>query len=128
MSDIKQKLYISIGSGLLLMALNSPFAHTITKTTIENCPTYNGRLIHTMIFLVLTFLTMPKLNENTLLKFKYSLYGSLLAFFIFSPELYTFVGKYIHTLDGNCLNNNGLIFHTLLYISALVGVMYLPNK
>ena len=129
MSDFTQKLSISVYSGIMLLVINSPYAYSFTKMNDgNNCPNITGRLLHMMLFLVLTFLTMPKLKEDTLLKVKRSVYGALIGFFIFSPELCMFIGKYVNTMNNNCLNNNGMMLHTLLYILSLVGVMYLPNE
>ena len=128
MSNFKEKFLISTGSGLLLCGINSTYTYNFTGLNQNGCPTSAGKLIHILLFLVLSFLTMPELKKNTLLKFKYALYGSLIGFFIFSPELFTVIGTYMNTLSNNCLNNYGLLIHTLLYIVSLTAIMYLPNQ
>lgn len=108
------KLRISVFSSLLLVAILK-FVHIDGLTSGVN------RILQISIFFVISLLAMPKLREDTLLKVKFSLYGSLIAFFVTSPEVGELVGNY------NGSTTQGLLIYGLMYIAFLLGVMYLPE-
>ena len=109
MSTLKEKIFISTFAGLIAAIVNSNYSYKLTK---------QSRIVHTLVYLFITFITMPNLRTNTLVKFKNSLYGTLILFFIFSPEL--------NDLFNNPSGNKKIIIQTILYVISLVGVMYLP--
>ena len=128
MSTLSQKIWISINPAIILMLLNLPITHAITGTIINGCPTMYGRLLHILLFILISYSSMNSFKEDKLKKLKYSIYGALIGFFIFSPEVQLFMNNFVRVIDNNCINGTGLIIHTVLYIICLVGVMYLPCK
>lgn len=121
MADSVDKLRISAFSALSLMAI-------LKFVNIGGISSGTNRVLQIVIFFAFSVLTMPDLNKDTLLKVKYALYGSLIAFFVTSPEIGEIVGRYINgNRDYNGFTTQGLIVHGLLYTSALFGVMYLPE-
>lgn len=137
MTTLKQKALISITSAIMFAFINSPDAYTLTNkytsinTYDSKCPTNTGLLVHALVFLVLTYLSMGGANVNEWIKFKHSLYGALIFFFISSPSIYTITGyifgPQIADADG-CPTTYGILLHAAVYCVALIGVMYLPER
>lgn len=136
MASFKQKLGISAFSGILFAVVNHPSTYSFTSdvvssaiTDIAGCPTSKGLLVHTLVFLVITMLTMGNPLEMPLLKFKYSLYSALIFFFLSSPAVYSLTGRLTNglTADANgCPTAAGVGLHAAVYTAFLLGVMYLP--
>ena len=123
MATLKDKLSISLGSGALLLLLNTTMAYKLSGYTVNNCPTLMGRYIHLLLFVAISYLTMPKDKPE---KVKYSWYAFLIAFYVFSPQIITIVNSIINsTTQNGCLTPMGTVVHVLLYVAFLVGVMYL---
>jgi hypothetical protein len=136
MATFNQKLGISLFSGLIFGGVNHPATYALTSdlvssafTDLGGCPTSKGLLMHTLVFLVIVMLTMGNPLELNYLKFKYSLYGALVFFFLSSPAMYSLTGELTGglTADANgCPTLNGVVVHSLVYALALLGLMYLP--
>lgn len=125
MASFHEKSMISAGSALLFLAINAPQTYKLTdkifpcKLIEGNCPTNIGILIHTLVFFLVSFLTMGNVTINTFEKIKNAMYGSLIFFFLSSPTIYGITGN-------RCPDIGQIIMHSILYFIALVGVMYLP--
>lgn len=123
MSSLASKAAIAAPAALLFLVLNTPLAYQLTNallpaaTAVERCPTAWGIVLHSMIFFLVTFLTMRGPTPSRI-KAERSLTATLLYFALSSQELYT--------LTGNaCPAWGQILLHALLYFAALVGVMYL---
>jgi hypothetical protein len=137
MSNFYEKLGISVYSGILFALINLPAAYAFTNQNVQDglvdasgCPTPKGILIHTIVFLVLSFLTMGNPFEETFLKLKYSIYGSLLFFLFSNPVMYSVTSQLTGGLtatESGCQTNIGVLVHAVVYTAALVGLMYLPQ-
>jgi hypothetical protein len=138
MSTFQQKLKISAGSALLFALMNLPQTYKFIDSIIPgislfnaatNCPTNLGLLAITVLFFLVTFLSMRGAYVPSGIKLKHSIYGSLIFFFISSPVMYSFVsnllGRQFASAAG-CPSLAGVALHALVYCAALVGVMYLP--
>lgn len=135
MATFQKKLQISAGASFLFLIINLPQTYNLTnkllpwRTTQNGCPTHLGLLTHTLVFFIITFLTMGNAKVKTGIKLKHSLYGTLIFFMLSNPATYSFVAG----LFGNQLANNGcptlkgVLLHTVVYCAFLVAVMYLPN-
>lgn len=139
MATLQQKVAISTSSALQFALLNLPFTYRLTNSllplatydTTTNCPTNLGLLVHAIVFFLISFLTMGDPRERTLLKVKFSLYGTLIAFFLSSPSMYALTGSIFgsNIADANgCPTLMGVLLHAFVYFLALVGVMYLPDE
>ncbi|MCJ7638245.1 MAG: hypothetical protein MUO21_12210 [Nitrososphaeraceae archaeon] len=135
MSSFNQKLMISIFSAVLFILVSLPATYNLTNSVGLNtysagCPTYNGLLLHSFVFFLLSFLSMWSSNASTGLKVKFSLYGTLIFFLISSPAMYSLTSSLFGNsiANGGCPTTTGIILHALVYCAALVGVMYLPNE
>ena len=88
MSTFEKKLSISIGSALLFLVINLPKTYKFTSNILslelynEKCPTNMGLVIHTILFFVVTYLSMSKSYIKYGIKLKHTLYGSLLFYLI----------------------------------------------
>lgn len=137
MSTLQQKISISAGSALLFFLLNLPVTYRLTNSILAldivnpftMCPTATGLIIHAIIFFVITFLSMSSASFNAGIKFKNSLYATLIFLLIASPFMYSITGSIfgesIATSKG-CPTFLGVLIHTIVYGAALVGIMYLP--
>lgn len=137
MATLQTKLNISLGSAFLFAVINSPILYKITTGILPlnlfnnttNCPTNVGLLVHTLVFLAISYLSMGNANIKKGIKLKHSIYGALIFFLISSPTMYSFTssvfGSSIASLSG-CPTMFGILLHALIYCAALVGVMYLP--
>ena len=137
MSTFQQKLRISLGSAALFALINLPATYKLTNNLLPfnlynettNCPTSTGLLVHTVVFFLVTLVSMSGAYIDQGTKIKHSLYGSLIFFFISSPAMYSFVGGLFGSnfADFNgCPTLYGVLLHAFVYAAALVGVMYLP--
>lgn len=135
MSTFQKKLQISLGSAVLFMVTNLPQTYKITdkilpwKTITKGCPTHLGLLTHTLVFFIITFLSMGNVKINPGIKLKHSLYGTLIYFLLSNPATYSFVGSLFGQQFSNrkgCPSVLGVLLHSIVYCAFLVAVMYLP--
>lgn len=132
MSTFEQKLNISFNSAILFYLINLPFTYNLTSNLINttlismNCPANLGIILHTLVFFIITYLSMSSAKINEGIKIKHSLYGTLIYYFISSPPFYTFINM-IFNIGATCPNDCGLLLLSILYCFALVSVMYLPK-
>jgi hypothetical protein len=135
MTTLEQKVNISLGSAMLFALLNLPVTYKLTDSFFpyklynksSGCPTHMGLLVHTVVFFVITYLTMGDAEKSD--KIRNSLYGTLIFFFISSPMMYSVVasifGSKLASQMG-CQTFSGVFLHAAVYFLALVAVMYLP--
>ncbi len=139
MATLQQKLWISAGSAFLFTLINLPQTYQLTDKLLPldlynkstNCPTNIGLVVHAIVFFVLTFFSMGNPLENTFVKLKHTIYGTLIFFLISSPAVFAVVGSLLGNefADANgCPTLQGVVLHAIVYFLALVGVMYLPES
>jgi len=139
MSTLEEKLVICIWSAALFILVNLPQTYSLTSslTTLNlydsetNCPTNLGIFVHTLVFFILTYLSMWRSDLSSGLKLKFSIYGTLIFYFISSPALFSLMssmfGDKVASLNG-CQTAFGTVVNSALYFLALLGVMYLPPE
>lgn len=143
MATLNQKLSISLASAGLFALVNLPCTYNFTnklsndllKVSLydeeKRCPTNVGLVVHALVFLLLTYASMYKSNQPDGIKWKHSIYGALIFYLVSSPAVYSVVSKLFgdrfSTPDG-CPKNEGILLHSLVYASVLLGVMYLPES
>ena len=136
MATFQQKAMISMWSAGTFALLNAPMTYKFTNkllslSTYKNgCPTYTGSLLHTSVFFSLSFLSMVlgESNSSYSTMLKHSLYGSLIYFFVSSPQMYS-VTKSLSSntsTSSGCPTIMGVLLHSFVYFVILVTVMYLP--
>lgn len=139
MSTLQEKLSISLKSSILFALVNLPMIYKFVSNGTglnlynneTNCPTNNGLLVSSILFFVLTFLSMWYAPLSAGLKLKFSIYGTLIFYLISSPAMFSFVGSILGNKVANpqgCPTKFGILVHAVLYCMALVGVMYLPPE
>lgn len=88
----------------------------------SSCPTYKSRLLHMVIFYVLTMVSLKylvKSEKEWLYLGEYSARITLLYFLMSSPEMYIFTnsianGSVVIT-EGSCPTIYGIIIHTVIF-------------
>ena len=134
MSTLEKKISISAGSALMFGVLNLPAVYEMTNrvlpvATMRNgCPTSVGLLVHTFVFLGLTYLTMCGAKMSDGMKLSNTIFSALIFYFLSSKAMYSMVGKVIgsnYSNSSGCHTMSGAVVHALVYCAALVGVMYL---
>lgn len=125
----------------LLLSLPQVYGHTngFLKTDGDNCPTFKTRLLHTLAFFVLSFLSMKyygeeKMSKNKMIRF--SMCGALMFFLLSSPELYKLTGSLVGRVndgfanrmgDSECPSFTGVLVHTAVFALTLSWVMTLKD-
>ncbi len=142
-TDLKQKLvHASLGACLfILVSLPQVYSGTNTKfipTVIEQCPTPEGKFLHSALFFVLNFLVMKYMAKYNYLNMgnlsdgllaKYAFMGTLLFFLISSSDTYRLTHRLYDGLSNplGCPNLSGVLVHGLVFLAILVLVMYFPR-
>ena len=135
MTTFRKKLEISFLSSSVFFLTNLPQTYQFTNklfpfaTEINGCPTNLGIIVHTIVFLILSFLLMLKSKQNIEMKIKNSLFATLIFFLLSNPTTYSVVGNLFNTTKNKwgCPNWLGIVVHTLVYCLFLLSVMYLPE-
>ena len=123
MATFQKKLQISAGASFLFLIINLPQTYNLTnkllpwRTTQNGCPTHLGLLTHTLVFFIITFLTMGNAKVKTGIKLKHSLYGTLI--FLCYP-IQQHIRLFLDYLETNLqimdvLHSKGY-YYTLLFI------------
>lgn len=134
MTTLTDKVRISAESTLLFTLINLPYTYELTNqwlpfSTYENgCPTMNGILIHTLVFALISFISMGNPLIETGIKLKHTIYGTLLYFLISSPILYNLTSSIFGNAPGGCPTFTSVLLHSALYFAGLLGLMYLPEQ
>lgn len=136
MSTLQQKALISLGSAALFAAVTLPKTYEVTNKLFKNtynvatsCATSQGRLLHTLVFFILTFLSMGDPRVNSATKLKHTIYGTLIFFLVSSPAMFSFTSSVFGSKvasPGGCPTLLGVLLHALVYAGVLIAVMYLP--
>ena len=127
MTTLEQKVNISISSACLFFLLNHPQSYKLFSKTfklnlyVNNCPTNSGILFNTLLFFIITYLTMGNPFKNQLFKLKNTTYGTLIFYMISSPAMYYLTNK------DNCPSISMVLLHSIIYCLVLIGVMYFPE-
>ena len=135
MASAMQKLWISSLSGVLFALVNLPQTYQLTDKLLGNqlfnsltkCPTFTGLIVHTIVFFVLTFLSMWGSNINSLAKLNHTITATLVFFLLSTPFAYKLVGSLLGTwvADQNgCPTTEGVIVHAVVYTFIIFGLMY----
>jgi len=133
-----QKLQISLFSGAVFTAVNLPQIYELTNklsgnqlyNTATKCPTFAGILVHTLVYFVLTYLSMWGADASVGQKLRNTIYGTLIFFFVSNPVTYQLTGRLTGglTADQNgCPTLYGVLMHAVVYVTLLFLVMFLPN-
>lgn len=139
MSTLQEKLIISVFSAVLFALVNLSQTYNLTRKitgintydSVTGCPTGSGLLLHTVVFFILTFLSMWNSPVSNGLKVKFSLYGTLIFYFLASPTMFALTGYIFGPRIANshgCPTTLGVLLHAVVYCAALTGVMYLPPE
>ena len=131
MTTLEQKVKISLGSTGLFFLLNSSnsfnfMSKFFSLNLIENnCPTHLGIFVNTLLFFIITYLSMGDPFKNRLFKLKNTTYGTLIYFMISSQTLYYLTNKMLNI--NECRSIVSLMIHSAVYFMLLVGIMYFPE-
>jgi hypothetical protein len=137
----KNLLYSAILSGIFFTVSYSGVYSVTDKAvsryghTYENdCPTPEGKLLHTIVFYLLAYITIWVLSYLTLWAgskqmIKCAIFATLLFFFVSSPDVY----QLTNGLSGNqlanakgCPTTKGVITHSFVFLVLVLLMSYLP--
>ena len=128
MSTFYQKLSISASSALLFLIVNLPIIYQLTDKIFggllsdNKCPTTKGILLHTLVFFLVTYLSMGG-NAPPSIKAGRALSASLVFLLLTSPFGYNITSSlFKHTIQ--CSTQEGLLLHTIIYTGILTLLMY----
>lgn len=143
MTTLNQKLTISLASAGLFALLNLPCTYNFTNKLSNDlfkvsmydeektCPTNIGLIVHALVFLLITYISMYNINQKDGIKWKHSIIGALIFYLVSSPAIFSVVGKLFgdnfSTSEG-CPKNKGILLHSLVYAVILLGMMNLPEN
>lgn len=137
--DLNKKLMWAGLSAAIFVGVSLPQTYNLTKqyrlTTVDNCPTGEGKLIHAGLFFALNFLAMKAAarykwngldthSDRELAQ--YAAYGTLLFFVLISTDVFNVT----HSILGNtitdpgCPTQMGVFVHAVVYMVVLVVLMY----
>jgi ABC-type multidrug transport system fused ATPase/permease subunit len=128
MVSFQRKIKITLKSSLLFFLLNLKQTYELTnkifpfQTLHNGCVTNLGLLSHTIVFLLLTLLSMTGSNIPLSVKLNHSILGSLIFFFLSSKQIYSIVNKILRLYNG-CQNIVNVLIHTLVYGFILLLIM-----
>jgi hypothetical protein len=135
MATFGDKLQISAFSAGLFLITNISQTYKLTNNIVpfttysrtKQCITYNGLLLHTLIFSLLSFLSMNN-KTNMFVKLKHTLYGSLIYFFLSSPPMYSLTSRLLFGISQAYPDFKQVFLHSIIYCFLLILVMYLPEE
>jgi len=130
MATTNQKIKISAFSTLLALVINTrPIYGFVEKLSGEEdgCSSAVTYLVSSLIFVLLTYLSMTNKNTDPMVKWKHSVYSGLIFFLAFSPTVSRIAGTRENGPFG-CFGLRGLILHGIIYFGILLGVMYFPER
>ena len=118
---LRNKLSINIRD----VDLSVRAANALLNLIENNCPTHLGIFVNTLLFFIITFLSMGDPFKNRLFKLKNTTYGTLIYFMISSQTLYYLTNKMLNI--NECRSIVSLMIHSAVYFMLLVGIMYFPE-
>ena len=62
------------------------------------------------------------------LKFKYSLYSTIVFIILSSSQMYKLTSIILPTAVNGCQTTFGLVLHSFVFLIAIYGLMFLPQK
>lgn len=133
--DFNQKLYHASIKACLFFVVSLPYVYTKTNkwASVESdCPTYKTKLLHALVFFALSMMSIKffgKDNMSTNMMIKYSIWASLLFFFMSSPELYKLTRNLSDSWanEDGCPTLTGVVAHSVAYGLVLMGMMSLNH-
>lgn len=130
MATLTQKLSISAFSALIFVLVNLPltfkFTDKVFDTFKDGCPTALGLILHTLVFMVLSYVTMTGASVSKGTKLKHSFYGALIFFLLSNPVTYKVVAQLFGKSSTGCPTLNDIFMHAVIYTGVLTAVMYFP--
>lgn len=133
MFSFDQKVLISLFSAVLFVLVSLPQTYQVTnfltknvgqKTVSNGCPTVFGLLLHTLVFVVLSFYSMRD-GRPFEEKMRNSLCGGLIFLALANPMTYKLVRKVLKMVadsDG-CPTLKGVLVHGAAYGAVLRAMM-----
>jgi len=139
-----EKLLWSAVLSALFFTVSYPQVYSVTDKAVaryghtyqNDCPTPEGKLLHTIVFYLLAYIAIWVLSYFALWTgskqqmVKCALFATLLFFLVSSPDVYQLTrglsGKPLANEKG-CPTPQGLIAHSLVFLVLLLVMSYLPQ-
>jgi len=135
MSTFQQKVAISASSALLFAVINLAQVYKLTDQLLpfdtvnkNGCPTASGKIVHALVFFLLTLLSMGNPAKDTAMKIRHSLYATLIFYALSSRAMFQTTARLVSSDIANqagCPTLMGVVLHAVVYFLAVLGVMYL---
>jgi hypothetical protein len=137
---LNKKLLCSAVAAAIFVVVSLPQLYNQTSrltTTIDvNCPTPEGKFIHSALFFAISYFVMKIMSSYKYMEgksdgvlAKYAFHGTLLFFFLSSSDTYRLTGKFVSGLanEAGCPELKGIIVHALVFLVVLTLIMYFPK-
>jgi hypothetical protein len=130
--DMK-KMKISVFSGLVAAVIQLPQTYALTnkilplETFRNGCPTLTGKMIHLIVFFIITYLSMKRSDMSDKEILHNSIFSATIYYLTFSKDLILLIDNALklNLMTNGCVNNKGLMIQTCLYVLCLYGIMFL---
>jgi len=135
-------IWSAVGAAIFVL-LSLPYTYmqtsrVTTTATLEDCPTPEGKFIHSAVFFAVNYLIMKVMANQRMMNMdmmsdglmaKYSFYATLLFFVIASSDTYAITGKFISgvTNEVGCPTSKGVIVNGIVFLVILFLMMYFPK-
>ena len=142
MSLSRRFIWSAIGAVIFaLVSLPQVYMQTsrVYTTTVDTCPTAEGKYIHAVLFFAISYfvmkiaatqnwLEMNPLMSNGLIA-KYAFYETLLFFVLASSDTYALTGRMISdvTDELGCPDMKGVMVNAVIFLVILFFMMYFPK-
>jgi hypothetical protein len=124
MTELSTQVNISVFSAFVFFMVN------IMRTKQNNvyCTKKMQTLFLTLIFGILSFISMYRSDLDTKIKIKHSIYGALMFYFLSSSEFYVLINEIMGTSfasKNGCITLYGIILSSFVYCLFLIFMMQL---
>jgi len=132
----KKRFMISVLSALVFYLIMNPFTFKATRglfgpwiSDSSGCPTFNGTLLHSVVYGIVIFALMLRPGSGglpTFEKLKISVLSALLFYIISSPNLFKFVNKKVGGWVSDpkgCPTPQGSLLHTMVFLLITYAMM-----
>ena len=108
-----------------------------TELVNKDCPTSEGKFVHSLLFFVVVFVickihntyALPEDMKSSALMAKHAFYAALIYFFLSSTDAYLLSRKVIPDAadEKGCPSLRGILLHGVVFLAVFLLVSYFPK-